>query len=216
MWSVSSVVVVEMEEVKVRRRRRFVFDPFQVSTKMSDLASLMERTTISTELAPLTLPAELIVRIIQLSVPAPSYEDFFERSTILRSFSLVSSLWRVVSQELLFAHPTLTGPSTPEKFLKSARERNRVHEVKSIRFKDFLSIADGVLERTLLFCKEVEEVFAWDLMGIGLADFGGPRSEYQHIRPLCGHSCGVRSIVALKLFFPHLRTSLSPHIQLRL
>ncbi|KAL8280965.1 hypothetical protein RQP46_006644 [Phenoliferia psychrophenolica] len=84
---------------------------------MSSNVAHTPRTTIT------SLPTELIVRIVRLSSPKPSWDDATERFKHLRNLALVCQALRAPAQEELFRHVVLRSVAASRAFVAVLKSR---------------------------------------------------------------------------------------------
>ncbi|KAL8276706.1 hypothetical protein RQP46_010885 [Phenoliferia psychrophenolica] len=70
-----------------------------------------------------SLPTELIITIVRLSSPKPSWDNALERLTHLRNLALVSQVFRGPAQEELFRHVVLVSPAAAQGFVAVLESR---------------------------------------------------------------------------------------------
>ena len=109
-----------------------------------------------------SLPLELIIVIIQATLPPPSYDSFILRSAQLRSYSLVSRDWHSIAQPELFAHVVLsTGGMRADQLVRSIEYNVGLRNlVRSIRLGggEQKVLGKGEMGALLDACECVEEL----------------------------------------------------------
>lgn len=110
-----------------------------------------------------TLPIELWIKIITDSLPSPNFTDADDRHLILLSLSSVCSTFRLISQTLLFSHPTVDGNEALQLFTSSLKGRKNGNlEVKSLRLVRISRDQNGEIVKLFNYCDNLEEVFIWE------------------------------------------------------
>lgn len=83
----------------------------------------------------LQVPNELVTRIIKLSLPRQSCRTFPERSTLLRTFALVSHAWCSIAQAELSASPVIRDPESARLFCEVLKTQAwRADRIRLLRF----------------------------------------------------------------------------------
>lgn len=110
-----------------------------------------------------SLPLELWIKIITESLPSPNFTDADDRHLILLSLSLVCSTFRLISQTLLYSHPTLDGNEALQLFISSLKSRKGGNlEVKSLRLVRISRDQNAEIVKLFNYCDNLEEVFVWE------------------------------------------------------
>jgi hypothetical protein len=84
-----------------------------------------------------TLPLELILPTVALSLPVPSFQTYQERTKSLRSYALVSRDFYAISQPLLYSHIVVSTSNHAGRLVKSlhvGKGQERAVRVASVRF----------------------------------------------------------------------------------
>lgn len=111
---------------------------------------------------PPQLATELVALIIRSSLPRERFSTFPERASILRTYALVSPLWRSLAQAELFACPVLNHTEAMEAYRGILSEQPwRAEGVRSLRVVDQaeLGVDRWLLGRLLGACKGVRRLF---------------------------------------------------------
>lgn len=122
----------------------------------------------------MSLPAELVLRILESIVEPPSFDRFKQRSSELRRYCLVSRSWQGPAQALLFAHPLLRSVQAVEKYLKEVSSRGGALEARTLRIKGGGSegkITAGDLKKLLRFTgRGLQELYLVSVFDVAWSD----------------------------------------------
>mgnify|MGYP001560377013 CR=1 FL=1 len=146
------------------------------------------------------LPPELIIAITAASVPPPAYDTFTNRSSVLRSYALVSRTWRPVAQHELFSHVVLsTGGRKAEQLVRSLRERQGdglAGRVRSIRLGGggLKVLGTGLMGPLLEACGGVEELWLAGWANFDLAWI--KTNARESLVTVCGKKVGLTTLWA--------------------